>query len=71
MLVDTAMKLVVSLIPEISIDERRHALVKASKHALSRGVTTVVDFGRFLPGASTDLVWQDFLGYIHISDMFN
>ncbi|KAH7331977.1 hypothetical protein KP509_20G061700 [Ceratopteris richardii] len=40
--------------------ERRDALVRASKLALSNGITTVVDFGRFFPGSPTTDVWDDF-----------
>ncbi|XP_010269387.1 PREDICTED: uncharacterized protein LOC104606051 isoform X2 [Nelumbo nucifera] len=60
LLVDSAMSIVKSLIPEVSVDERRDALLRASKFALMKGVTTVVDFGRYLPGVSPELVWEDF-----------
>ncbi|XP_058079669.1 protein LONG AFTER FAR-RED 3 [Magnolia sinica] len=60
LLVDSAMKLLLHWLPEVSVDERREALARASKHALMRGVTTVVDFGRFFPGAPVELVWEDF-----------
>ncbi|XP_006854791.2 uncharacterized protein LOC18444562 isoform X1 [Amborella trichopoda] len=60
LLVDSAMKLVVNCIPEISIIERRNAMLRASRFALSRGVTTVVDLGRFYPGVSIELSWEDF-----------
>ncbi|KAL2478216.1 Amidohydrolase family [Forsythia ovata] len=59
LLIDSATKLVLSCIPEVSIEERREALLRASNHALTRGVTTVVDFGRYYPGASTELSWED------------
>ncbi|CAA2942827.1 amidohydrolase isoform X1 [Olea europaea subsp. europaea] len=59
LLVDSAMKLVLSCIPEVSIKEKREALLRASNHALMRGVTTVVDFGRYFPGVSTELSWED------------
>ncbi|KAL7083747.1 hypothetical protein ACP275_14G181500 [Erythranthe tilingii] len=59
LLIDSAMKLVLSDIPEVSVDERREALLRASNHALKRGVTTVVDFGRYFPGASPELSWED------------
>ncbi|KAK1279063.1 hypothetical protein QJS04_geneDACA007388 [Acorus gramineus] len=59
LLVDSAMKLVLSIIPDSSVQERRNALMRASKHALMRGVTTVIDFGRYFPGTSVDPVWQD------------
>ncbi|XP_068659711.1 protein LONG AFTER FAR-RED 3 isoform X2 [Aristolochia californica] len=65
MLVDSAMKLLLSSIPDVSIDERRDALVRASKLALMRGVTTVVDLGRYFPGESAEAVWKDF------SDVYN
>ncbi|WOK99095.1 hypothetical protein Cni_G07807 [Canna indica] len=60
LLVDSAMKLVLDVIPEVSIQERREALVRASKYALMRGVTTVIDMGRFFPGAPVNHAWQDF-----------
>ncbi|PSS26497.1 Amidohydrolase [Actinidia chinensis var. chinensis] len=60
LLIDSAMMLVLSHIPEVSVDERREALVRASNLALMRGVTTVVDFGRYFPGASEELPWEDF-----------
>ncbi|XP_010938567.1 protein LONG AFTER FAR-RED 3 isoform X2 [Elaeis guineensis] len=59
LLVDSAMKLIQAVIPEVSILERREAMVRASKYALMRGVTTIIDFGRYFPGASVDHVWQD------------
>lgn len=57
------MKLVLAVIPEVSIHDRRDSLIRASKYALTRGVTTVIDFGRFFPGTSVDHIWQDFSGY--------
>ncbi|XP_077249939.1 protein LONG AFTER FAR-RED 3-like isoform X2 [Tasmannia lanceolata] len=60
LLVDSAMKLLVPWIPEVSVHERRDALVRASKLALMMGVTTVVDFGRYFPGSTPELVWEDF-----------
>ncbi|KAL6989749.1 Protein LONG AFTER FAR-RED 3 [Sarracenia purpurea var. burkii] len=60
LLIDSAMKLILSRIPEVSVDERREALFRASNLALMRGVTTVVDFGRYFPGASGELPWEDF-----------
>ncbi|KAF9591655.1 hypothetical protein IFM89_005236 [Coptis chinensis] len=60
LLIDSAMNLLVPQIPEVSIDERREALMRASRLALMSGVTTVVDFGRYLPGATSDDVWDDF-----------
>lgn len=63
LLIDSAMELVFSCIPEVSVEERREALLRASKHALMRGVTTVVDFGRYFPGSTTELPWDDLSGY--------
>ncbi|XP_058768499.1 protein LONG AFTER FAR-RED 3-like isoform X2 [Vicia villosa] len=60
LLVDSAMTLVVSRIPERTIDDRREALQKASNLALTNGVTTVVDMGRYFPGVSAELPWEDF-----------
>ncbi|XP_030488961.2 protein LONG AFTER FAR-RED 3 [Cannabis sativa] len=59
LLIDSAMKLVVSYVPELSIDQRREALQRASSLALMKGVTTVVDFGRYFPGTSVDRPWED------------
>lgn len=59
-LVDSAMKLVIDCIPEATVQERRVALTRASKQALSEGVTAIVDFGRFFPGFPTKKVWDDF-----------
>lgn len=61
-LIDSAMKLVFPYIPEVSVEERREALARASDHALSRGVTAVVDLGRYFPGASPELSWADLSG---------
>lgn len=63
LLVDSAMKLLLPWIPEESVDERREALLRASKLALARGVTTVVDVGRYFPGAPVEPVWEDFSGF--------
>lgn len=60
LLIDSAMNLLVPQIPEVSVNERRDALARASKRALRSGVTTVVDVGRFLPGSTTEDVWNDF-----------
>ncbi|XP_047265175.1 protein LONG AFTER FAR-RED 3 isoform X5 [Capsicum annuum] len=60
LLIDSAMKLVLPHIPDASVDERREALLRASDHALKRGVTTVVDFGRYFPGSLPEYPWQDF-----------
>eukprot|EP00249_Psilotum_nudum_P004681 c18189_g1_i3 orf=660-2312(-) len=59
-LIDSAMVLIMRCIPEPSIEDRRIAFARASKHALSKGVTSVVDFGRFFPGSSTTKVWDDY-----------
>ncbi|KAL0725567.1 hypothetical protein Bca4012_040166 [Brassica carinata] len=60
LLIDAAMELVTSFVKEISVDERREALLRASKYALTRGVTTVVDLGRYFPGTTDELSWNDF-----------
>ncbi|KAI4323549.1 hypothetical protein L6164_023146 [Bauhinia variegata] len=59
LLVESAMTLV-SKIPEVTLDDRRDALLRASNLALARGVTTVVDLGRYVPGSSAELSWEDF-----------
>ncbi|KAF2604505.1 hypothetical protein F2Q70_00026729 [Brassica cretica] len=60
LLIDSAMELVTSFVKEVSVDERREALVRASEYALTRGVTTVVDLGRYYPGTTDELSWNDF-----------
>ncbi|XP_057976447.1 protein LONG AFTER FAR-RED 3 isoform X2 [Malania oleifera] len=60
LLIDSAMTLLLPWIPEVSVDERREALARASNLALKSGVTTVVDLGRYFPGTSTELSWDDF-----------
>ncbi|KAK5826676.1 Putative amidohydrolase ytcJ [Gossypium arboreum] len=60
LLIDAAMELILSWIPEVSMDERREAMLRASSFALTRGVTTVVDVGRYFPGSSVEHSWQDF-----------
>ncbi|XP_019102380.1 PREDICTED: uncharacterized protein LOC104791878 isoform X3 [Camelina sativa] len=60
LLIDAAMELVTPWVKEISVDERREALFRASKYALTRGVTTVVDLGRYFPGTTDELSWKDF-----------
>lgn len=63
LLIDAAMKLIFPWIPEVSVDERREAMLIASNLALKRGVTTVVDFGRYLPGSSVEHSWEDLSGF--------
>lgn len=60
LLVDDAMELLLPHIPEVTVQKRRDAIMRASKLGLSRGVTTVVDFGRYFPGTSTRHIWDDF-----------
>nr|XP_048326235.1 protein LONG AFTER FAR-RED 3 isoform X2 [Ziziphus jujuba var. spinosa] len=60
LLVDSAMQFILPCIPEVSVDECREALLKASNFALTRRVTTVVDMGRCYPGISVEFSWQDF-----------
>lgn len=62
LLIDSASELLLPWIPEVSVNERREAFRRASNIALMRGVTTVVDFGRYLPGVSPELSWEDFAG---------
>jgi len=69
-LIDSARTLVTSQIPEDSVDDRREALHRASNLALTRGVTTVVDMGRYYPGFSTELSWDDFSGLIYKFELF-
>ncbi|KAK4746232.1 hypothetical protein SAY87_012544 [Trapa incisa] len=64
LLIDSAMKLILVSIPEVSVNERRDALLRASRYALTRGVTTVVDIGRYFPGMPTEISWED------LSDVF-
>ncbi|XP_020592911.1 uncharacterized protein LOC110033320 isoform X2 [Phalaenopsis equestris] len=60
LLIDSAMKLVLTVIPEISVHGRQDAMIRASKYALMKGVTTMVDMGRYFTGAPVDHSWQDF-----------
>ncbi|XP_010557861.1 PREDICTED: uncharacterized protein LOC104826726 [Tarenaya hassleriana] len=60
LLIDAAMELVSPWIPEVSVNQRREALVRVSKYALARGVTTVIDVGRYYPGTTDELSWEDF-----------
>ena len=64
------MKFILPVVPELSLDERRKAFTRASEYAVKRGVTTVVDFGRFFPGAPVDSVWQDFFGELFRGFLF-
>ncbi|CAN0863326.1 Protein LONG AFTER FAR-RED 3 [Linum grandiflorum] len=59
LLVDAAMKLILAHIPEVSVTQRREALLRATDLALTRGVTSVVDFGRYFPGVSPEDPWED------------
>ncbi|GAB2232969.1 hypothetical protein Droror1_Dr00002182 [Drosera rotundifolia] len=56
LLIDFARKLLLPMIPEASVNERREALVRASNYVLSKGVTTVVDLGRYFPDV---YLWED------------
>ncbi|KAF8642101.1 hypothetical protein HU200_067358 [Digitaria exilis] len=60
LLVDTAMKLMFDVIEKVSTHVRREALLRASRHALMRGVTTVVDVGSYFSGVTAEKAWQDF-----------
>lgn len=66
LLIDSARKLVLPYIPKVSVEERREALQRVSNLALARGVTTIVDFGRYYPGESVELSWEDFSGNFSI-----
>ncbi|XP_022764742.1 uncharacterized protein LOC111309970 isoform X1 [Durio zibethinus] len=68
LLIDAAMELILSRIPEVSVDERREAMLRASSFALTRGVTAVVDFGRYFPGAPVEDSWRDFSDVYHWAD---
>ncbi|CAK9260489.1 unnamed protein product [Sphagnum jensenii] len=56
------MSLVTCFVPEPSLEERRAALIAASKLASARGLTSVVDFGRFSPGETAQQAWDDLNG---------
>ncbi|GIL61849.1 hypothetical protein Vafri_16260, partial [Volvox africanus] len=47
---ERAMSWVEAVIPPPTVAERRAALAAASRHALSRGVTSLTDMGRYLAG---------------------
>lgn len=52
------MQLVAAVIPEPSVVTRRAALAAAAALALSRGVTSVVDMGRY-PFSDEGSTWRD------------
>ncbi|XP_024527863.1 uncharacterized protein LOC112345402 [Selaginella moellendorffii] len=60
LLVDAAMILLTSCVPKPSLEQRREALARASHYAVSKGVTSVVDFGSYFPGGSIKESWNDF-----------
>ncbi|XP_062231383.1 protein LONG AFTER FAR-RED 3-like isoform X2 [Phragmites australis] len=60
LLANTAMKHIFDVVQKVSIHERREALLRASRHAVMRGVTTVVDVGSYFPGTTAEKTWQDF-----------
>ncbi|XP_062231391.1 protein LONG AFTER FAR-RED 3-like isoform X3 [Phragmites australis] len=62
LLANTAMKHIFDVVQKVSIHERREALLRASRHAVMRGVTTVVDVGSYFPGTTAEKTWQDFSG---------
>ena len=62
LLVDAAMEHILLFISEESVDERREAMLRASNLALTKGVTTVVDFGRYFPGTLIKHSWEDLSG---------
>ncbi|CAI9090052.1 OLC1v1024737C1 [Oldenlandia corymbosa var. corymbosa] len=70
LLIDSAMKLILSCIPEVSVEERREALLRASNLALMRGVTTVVDMGRYFPGLAAETSWEDYSDVYTWADSF-
>lgn len=70
LLVDTALSIIQRIIPEPSIEERRAALIKASKLALSNGITSVVDFGRATPQGPPEKPWDDFKGTLQFQEFF-
>lgn len=55
---ETAMRLVTSAMPPPSVERRRSAVLAAGRYALSRGITSVVDFGR-APFADQGASWAD------------
>eukprot|EP00850_Spirogloea_muscicola_P019935 SM000202S05906 [mRNA] locus=s202:223189:227174:- [translate_table: standard] len=59
LLQETAMQLVTRNLPATSLANRRAALARACKHALSHGVTAIHDFGNFLPGSAAKAPWDD------------
>ncbi|XP_024962310.1 uncharacterized protein LOC112502592 [Cynara cardunculus var. scolymus] len=69
LMIDSAMKVILSCIPEVSVEERRQALERASRYALMRGVTTIVDFGRYFPGAPLKHSWEDFTDVYKWADL--
>ncbi|CAK9201418.1 unnamed protein product [Sphagnum troendelagicum] len=58
------MSLVTRFVPEPSLEERRAALIAASKLAWARGVTSEVDCGRFSPGETAQQAWDDLMALV-------
>ncbi|KAL2642916.1 hypothetical protein R1flu_010503 [Riccia fluitans] len=58
-LMENAMSLLVGVLPEPSLADRRDGLSRACTHALSQGITSVVDFGAYIPGFPAEQSWSD------------
>ncbi|KAL3696321.1 hypothetical protein R1sor_010397 [Riccia sorocarpa] len=56
---ENAMALVVAVLPEPSQEDRRDGLIRACTHALTQGITSVVDFGAYIPGFPPEHSWAD------------
>lgn len=52
------MWLITAAVPDVTAAERHTALQAAARYALSRGITSVVDLGRW-PFAGEDAPWAD------------
>ncbi|BBN01396.1 hypothetical protein MPTK1_2g07090 [Marchantia polymorpha subsp. ruderalis] len=56
---ESAMALITRILPQPSLADRRDGLLRACTHALSRGITSVVDFGAYIPGVPAEQSWND------------
>lgn len=60
---ESAMALITRILPQPSLADRRDGLLRACTHALSRGITSVVDFGAYIPGVPAEQSWNDLRGF--------
>ncbi|KAG6552491.1 hypothetical protein Mapa_005911 [Marchantia paleacea] len=56
---ESAMASITRIVPQPSHADRRDGLIRACTHALSKGITSVVDFGAYIPGVPAEQSWND------------